>query len=73
MIERVFVFQESPDSKKSAGRNRALKYAIPESKIVEIRSQYGSENCYLVINGIEVYGSFDDFVKLLGERVNFES
>jgi hypothetical protein len=45
-------------------------YAFRESEIKEVRTQRGSQNCYLIVNGHEVNGSFDDFVSLLGERVD---
>jgi hypothetical protein len=45
-------------------------YALRESEIKEICTQRGSQNCYLVVNGIEVNGSFDDLVNLLGERID---
>ena len=68
MTERVFVFTETESSMKN--RTRPFMYAFRESEIKEIRTQRGSQNCYLVVNGIEVDGSFDDLVNLLGERVD---
>ena len=73
MNERIFIFQESSESKIKNKRTRPLKYAIPESKITEIRTQYGSENCFLVVNGLEVNGSFEEFVTLLGTPHYFNS
>jgi hypothetical protein len=68
MTERVFVFTETESSMKN--RTRPLMYAFRESEIKEVRTQRGSQNCYLIVNGHEVNGSFDDFVSLLGERVD---
>jgi hypothetical protein len=45
-------------------------YAFRESEIKWVQTQRGSQNCYLIVNGHEVNGSFDDFVSLLGERVD---
>ncbi len=72
MTERVFVFTES---KRSAGNShrgaaRPRKYAIRETEIVEAYTQVGSEATYLVVNGVEVEGTFDELVSLLGERVD---
>ena len=74
MSERVFVFTES---KRSAGNSfrtaaRPRKYAFRETEIAEIYTQVGSEATYLVINGIEVEGTFDELVSLLGERVDIK-
>ena len=49
-----------------------MLYAFPEDKIVSVKSQWGSQNVYLEINGLEVQGSFDQFVSMLGERVDVE-
>jgi hypothetical protein len=68
MNERVFVFTETESSMKN--RTRPFMYAFRESEIKEVRTQRGSQNCYLIVNGHEVNGSFDDFVSLLGERVD---
>lgn len=65
MKKRVFVFKEV-----SEPHVRPMLYAFPEDKIVSVKSQWGSQNCYLVVNGIEVHGSFDNFVKVLGERID---
>ena len=70
MNERVFVFTESESMMK--GRTRPYVYAFRESEIKEVRSQRGSQNCYLVVNGLEVNGSFDELVSLLGERVDIK-
>ena len=72
MSERVFVFTES---KRSAGNSfrtvaRPRKYAFRETEIAEIYTQVGSEANYLVVNGVEVEGTFDELVSLLGERVD---
>jgi hypothetical protein len=68
MTERVFVFTETESSMKN--RTRPFMYAFRESEIREVCTQRGSQNCYLVVNGLEVNGSFDDLVNLLGERVD---
>lgn len=72
MTERVFVFTESESSMKSRLVTRPFMYALRENEIKEIRTQRGSQNCYLVVNGVEVNGSFDDFVNLLGERIDIK-
>lgn len=66
MIDRVFVFKQ----KTAESYSRPLLYAFRESEIKTIESQTGSQNCYLVINGKNVEGSFDDFVSTLGTRVD---
>ena len=70
MNERVFVFTEAESSMKN--RNRPFIYAFRESEIKEIRTQRGSQNCYLEVNGHEVNGSFDDLVNLLGLRIDIK-
>lgn len=65
MTERVFVFTEERGDKQ-----RPYMYAFRESEINIVKSQLGSQNCFLVVNGIQVQGSFDDFVAMLGERVD---
>ena len=65
--QRIFVFKQPSD-----GKNRQMLYAFPEDKIVSVKSQWGSQNVYLEINGLEVQGSFDQFVSMLGERVDFK-
>lgn len=65
--QRVFVFKQPYD-----GKNRPMLYAFPEDKIVSVKSQWGSQNVYLEINGLQVQGSFDQFVSMLGERVDVE-
>ena len=72
MNERVFVFTETESSMKDKWTNRPRMYAFRENEIKEIRSQWGSQNCYLVVNGLEVNGSFDDLVSLLGERIDIK-
>jgi hypothetical protein len=74
MIERVFVFTESKRSASNSfrGGSRPRKYAFPESEIAEIYTQVGSEPTYLVVNGIEVEGTFDELVSKLGERVDIK-
>jgi hypothetical protein len=46
--------------------------AIPEDQITSVETQWGSQNIFLKVNGREVKGSFDNFINLLGERVDFE-
>ena len=70
--ERVFVFRETERRANANQRQRTLMYAFAESKITSIESQWGSQNCYLVINGIEVEGSFDVFIELFGLRVDIK-
>lgn len=70
--ERIFVFRETERRANANQRQRTLMYAFAESKITSIESQWGSQNCYLVINGIEVEGSFDVFIELLGLRVDIK-
>jgi len=70
MTERVFVFTEELTDKQRKDYARPRLWAIPESKIVSVESQRGSQNCYLVVNGIRVEGSFDKFVTTLGLRVD---
>lgn len=67
MKKRVFVFREVNETS-----SRPYLHAFPEDKIHFAKSQWGSQNCYLIVNGIEVHGSFDKFVELLGERVDIE-
>lgn len=67
MNEQVFVFKV-----KNKDNSRPYLYAVPSSKIEMIESRYGSQNVYLVINGVEVEGSFDEFLKLFGDRVDYE-
>ena len=64
-IERVFVF-----TKDLQDVRRPLLYALRESEIKTIESQQGSQNCYLVVNGVQVKGSFDSFISALGTRVD---
>ena len=66
--DRVFVFKESTKGESS----RPILYAIPERGIISVKSQTGSENCYLNVNGINVQGSFEEFIKLIGERTDIE-
>ena len=70
MNERVFVFTESESSMKDKMKTRPIMYAFRENEIKEIRTQRGSQNCYLVVNGFEVNGSFDDLANLLGVRID---
>ena len=70
MNERVFVFTENESDMK--GKTRPFMYAFRESEIKEIRTQRGSQNCYLVVNGLKVNGSFDDLVNRLGVRIDIK-
>ena len=72
MKERVFVFTETESSMKNKSASRPFMYAYRESEIKEIRTQRGSQNCYLVVNGREVNGSFDELVNILGERIDIK-
>lgn len=70
-MERIFIFTESEKSAQNShrGRTRPRKYAIRESEIKTIRTQVGSEGAYLVVNDLEVEGTFDELVRQLGEKV----
>jgi len=72
MNQRVFVFTEAQSSVESRTGTRPFMYAFRESEIKSVCSQRGSQNCYLVVNGLEVSGSFDDLVSLLGERIDIK-
>jgi hypothetical protein len=74
MMERIFVFTESKNSAQNSFRTveRPRKYAIPESKIEWVLTQLGSEREYLVVNDLQVEGTFDELVALLGERVDIK-
>ncbi len=74
MTERVFVFTESKRSAENSHRTsqRPRIYAFRESEIKEIRTQWGSQNCYLVVNDLDVEGNFDELVAKLGERVDIK-
>ena len=72
MTERIFVFTETERTMKDKWATRPSMYAFRENEIKEIRTQRGSQNCYLIVNGFEVNGSFDDLVNLLGERVDIK-
>ncbi len=67
MKNKIFVFKQNT---YNGGRDYLL--AIPENHIHTIQSQSGSENCYLKVNGIEVQGSFEKLIEMLGERVDFK-
>jgi hypothetical protein len=72
MTEQIFVFTESESSMKNRTGTRPFMYALPKSEVKSVHSQRGSQNCYLVVNGLEVNGSFDDLVSLLGERIDIK-
>jgi len=73
MTDRVFVFTETENSMKNKClRTSPFLYALRENEIKEIRTQRGSQNCYLIVNGLEVNGSFDDLVTLHGERIDIK-
>ena len=69
-MNRIFVFRETNKHEEPYFRPRL--YAFPEKDIVKIESIWGSHNCYLVVNGIEVQGSFDELVSKLGDRVDIQ-
>jgi hypothetical protein len=64
--KKVFVFKTKKKSKD--GRNYLL--AIPEDQITEIKSIVGGQLVYLVVNGQEVSGSFEELVESLGHRID---
>jgi len=68
MMERIFIFTESPRSAGNSFRGAASprQYAIRESEMV--RTQVGTTS--LVVNDLDVVGDFDQLVALLGERVD---
>ena len=70
-MERLFVFTESKRSAQNSvrGADRPRKYAFREKEIKDIYTQVGSEQNYLMVNGIEVEGTFDELVRQLGETV----
>jgi hypothetical protein len=72
MTERVFVFTEAESSMKGRMVSRPFMYAFRENEIKVVRTQRGSQNCYLVVNGHEVNGSFDELVNLLGLRIDIK-
>ena len=67
MKNKIFVFKETT---YNGGRDYLL--AIPEDHIHSIQTQKGSENCYLKVNGVEVHGSFEKLIEMLGERVDIK-
>jgi hypothetical protein len=67
--KRIFVFYEKAHSKYE----RPKILALPEDQIQIIESQAGSENVYLKVNGVEVQGSFENLIAILGEKVLFNS
>ena len=68
MNKRIFVFYKKTTNKM----DRPYMVAIPENEIKRIESQFGSQNCYLIVNGYEVEGSFNSLIEALGERVDFK-
>jgi hypothetical protein len=70
-MERLFVFTESKRSAQNSFRTseRPRKYAFRESEIKEIYTQVGSEQTYLMVNGIEVEGTFEGLIRQLGKKV----
>ena len=70
-MDRIFVFTESQRSAGNSfrGAARPRRYAFRESEIKEIYTQVGSEQNYLMVNGIEVEGTFDNLIRQLGEKV----
>ena len=57
---RIFEFKKVGDEK-----TRSFLVAFPESKINTIESQEGSQNTYLKVNGIRVWGSYTDLIDRL--------
>jgi hypothetical protein len=49
--------------KRKNDDGRPFLLAILESQLKEIRSICGGQNVYLVVNGTEVEGSFEEFLK----------
>ena len=68
MSERIFVFKRSA---KNEG-DRPWLIAIPESKILTMETQLGSENCCLIVNGYSTTSSFNSLISAIGERVSIE-
>jgi hypothetical protein len=63
--KKIFVFKTKEKSRD--GRNYLL--AILEDQITEIKSIVGGQNVYLVVNGQEVSGSFEELIESLGQRI----
>ena len=53
---KIFEFKVVPDADKS--QHGPFLIAFPADKIDKIESRYGSENVYLKVNGVRVYGSY---------------
>jgi hypothetical protein len=66
MPQRIFVFKTTEVT--SDGRPYLL--AIPEDKITELRTTYGSDNIYAIVNGTKVNCSFERLIKELGTPHN---
>jgi len=66
MPQRIFVFKTTEVT--SDGRPYLL--AIPEDKITELRTVYGSHNMYTIVNGTKVNYSFEQLTKELGTVYN---
>jgi hypothetical protein len=65
---RLFVFTQK--KKITDGRNFIV--AIPEDKIEKIQTIHGSHNIYMIVNDIEVEGSFEDFIQEFGSPCNIK-
>ena len=63
--KKVFVFK----TKKKSNDGRSYLLAIPQDQITEIKSIVGGQLVYLVVNGQEVSGSFEELVESLGQRI----
>jgi hypothetical protein len=64
--KKVFVFK----TKEKSRDGRSYLLAIPQDRITEIKSIVGGQNVYLVVNGQEVSGSFEELVESLGHRID---
>jgi hypothetical protein len=66
MNDNVFVFK----LRRRNANDRYRLWAVPRHAIQTIETQMGSQNVYLLVNGVEVEGSFDEFIKQLGTRID---
>lgn len=62
-MSRIFIFKEAREG--GGYGTRPTVWAIPEDKITEVTTVWGSHNVYLKVNGHSVEGSFDKLVELL--------
>lgn len=61
--DRVLVFQGIRKEKYE----RPLIYAIPLQSIQTIRTQWGSQNAWVEVNGVTVDATFDEVLDAIGE------